>query len=156
MSDALWAARMRRFLLWLACAMFAGVALELVLTGHYAEPLQWVPLIACAAGMVLTSAAALAPNRGLLLTLRALMAVTAISGVLGAAVHINGNLAFAREVNAAKANAAPLRAALSGANPPLAPGALGVTALLAVAATTWHPALQRATVAPVTNDRLRA
>jgi hypothetical protein len=114
----------------LAIGTFAGVALELLITGHYEAPLQAVPLIGCAAGIALLALDLLTPGLALARTNKALLIVIGLSGVVGVLVHVSGNLEFAREVNAAKANAAPLAALFGGGNPPLAPGAMCVGAAI--------------------------
>jgi hypothetical protein len=136
-------ASFRQFLLWLAMALCLGIVAELLLTGHYKEPIQLVPIALCALAIAPILVVLFRPGRQTIWALRILMLVIAVAGLLGMVEHITGNLAFAREVNATKANAAPLQTALTGANPALAPGALGVTALVALAATYWHPALQK-------------
>lgn len=142
MSDAVLVTWFRRFSLIIACAMCAGIIAELWLTGHYDDPLQWVPFIVCGIGIVLLIAALARPQHGLLRSLQVLMIVMAIAGGVGTIVHLRSNLELAREVKPAKAQSQPLWMALTGRNPPLAPGALGVTALIALAATYKHPALQ--------------
>jgi hypothetical protein len=145
MNDAALVTWFRRFMLLAACALCAGVIAELWLTGHDKEPLQFVPFIVCGIGLALLVAVLARPQRGLLRALQALMIVTAIAGVVGTAVHLRGNLELAQEVKPAQAQAQPLWMALTGHNPPLAPGALGITALIALAATYKHPALQKST-----------
>ncbi len=142
MNDAAMVAWFRRFLLVMAGAMCAGVVAELWLTGHYDEPLQLVPFIVCGIGLALLVAALARPQRGLLRALQALMIATAIAGGVGTLVHLRGNLELAQEVKPAQAQSQPLWMALTGHSPPLAPGALGITALIALAATYRHPALQ--------------
>lgn len=142
MTDLALVARFRQFLLWLTVAMCLGVIAELVLTDHMEEPLQWAPLIVCGLGALAALAVIFRPSRNTLWALRVIMLMAMVSGGVGVIAHVTGNLEFAQEINAAKANAAPLTAALTGGNPPLAPGALGATGLIALAATYWHPALQ--------------
>jgi hypothetical protein len=137
-------ARGRRFLLWLAAALCAGTVVELWLTSHTETPVQLVPFVVCAAGMIALAAALLRPSRGTILALRAAMVIAALAGLFGAFQHVSNNLAFAIETNAARASAAPIAAALTGANPPLAPGVLGAAAAVALAATYAHPALRNA------------
>lgn len=142
MTDSALVTRFRWFLLWLTVAMCLGVIVELVLTEHTKEPLQWVPLVVCGLGAAAALAVIVHPSRNTIFALRAIMVIAMVSGVVGVIAHVTGNLEFAQEINAAKANATPLAAALTGANPPLAPGALGATGLIALAATYWHPALR--------------
>jgi fatty acid desaturase len=142
MADSALVARFRQFLMWLTVALCLGVIAELVLTDHMEEPLQWAPLIVCGLGAAAALAVIVRPNRTSLWALRVIMLIAMVSGVVGVIAHVTGNLEFAQEINAARANAAPLAAAFTGANPPLAPGALGATGLIALAATYWHPALR--------------
>lgn len=139
-SDAV-LARLRRFLLALAAASCLGVVAELAITGHYETPVQVLPFVLCGLGALASLLALLRPARPVLQALRAIMVVSALGGAFGTFEHLEHNLEFAREVNAAKADAAPLTAAFTGGNPPLAPGALGVAAVIALAATYAHPAL---------------
>ena len=135
-------ARFRQFLLWLAIALCLGIVAELLLTGHYKEPIQLLPIALCSLAVVPMAAVLLRPSRQAIWALRILMLVIAVAGLLGMYEHVTGNLSFAQEINAAKANAAPVKTALTGANPALAPGALSITALIALAATYWHPAIE--------------
>lgn len=144
MNAELLVARFRQFLLWVTILTCVGVIAELALTGHYKEPMQFVPFVLCGLTIVAALVVLFRPTRAILRTLQVLMVVLAIGGALGTIEHIEGNLELAREVNAAKANAAPVTTALTGANPALAPGALGVAALLALGATYYHPALKKA------------
>ncbi len=128
-------ARTRTLLLWLALAMCAGLIGELALTGHYEAPLQLLPIVLCALTIVAIGLVLLRPGPRAFGALRLLMIAMLAACALGVYVHVAGNLEFAREVNAAKAAAAPITAALTGGNPALAPGALGVTALVALIAT---------------------
>jgi hypothetical protein len=134
--------RMRMFLLWLAFALCVGTVVELWLTEHTETAVQWVPFVLCALGAILLLVAILRPRRSSVLALRAIMTVAALGGLFGTYQHLESNLEFAREVNVAQAEAAPLWAALTGANPPLAPGILGAMAVIALAATYAHPALE--------------
>ena len=134
-------ARFRKGALWLSITLCLGVVTELLLTGHTQQLLQWLPITLCLIAIAPMLAVLLRPGRWSIQALRGMMLAMALAGLLGAYEHVTGNLALMREVNPAKAAAAPIKIALTGANPALAPGALGVTALIALAATWWHPAL---------------
>ena len=136
--------RLRSFLLMLASALCAGIIIELGLTGHFKELVQFVPFTLCGLGLIALLAVLFRPNRTTLWALRIIMLIAALGGLLGVYEHLSGNLEFAQEVKAAQAANAPLKMALTGANPPLAPGALVVTAMIAGAATYFHPALKEA------------
>jgi hypothetical protein len=126
----------------IAMAICAGVFTELWLTNHTDEPLQWVPFIVCGLGIVLLITTLARPQRGWLRALQVLMIAMAVAGGVGTVAHLRGNLELAQEVKPAQAQSQPLWMALTGHNPPLAPGALAAIALIALAATYKHPALQ--------------
>ena len=132
--------RFRLFLLWLAAFLCLGTVAELVLTNHAKTLVQWIPFVLCGVSLVALLAVIFRPQRRAILTLRWIMLVTLLGSLLGVYEHVQGNLAFALETNAAKANAAPLLSMLTGGNPPLAPGVLAIIALVALVATYYHPA----------------
>lgn len=127
--------QLRRFLLLLAGSMCAGTIAELWLTNHMENPVQFLPFIVCGLGMIVVAWVLIRPQRKAILALRGVMLLVALAGMFGIFEHLEHNLDFAREVKAQEAAASPLWAALTGANPPLAPGLLAVTALVASAAT---------------------
>ncbi len=143
MSAELLVARFRQFLLGLTVFICVGLIAELALTGHYQQPMQFVPFGLCGLTLIVALAVLLRPSRTTIRVLRGVMVVVALGGLLGSLEHTQSNLEIAREVNATKANAAVLKTALTGAAPALAPGALGVTALIALAATYYHPASRK-------------
>ena len=124
----------------------AGVIAELWLTEHIEQPLQLLPFAVCALGILTAVAVLLRPSRVTIVSLRIVMLLATATGLIGIYSHLNGNLEFAREINASKADAAPIQAALSGANPPLAPGALVVVSAMALAATYGRPIPQQTPV----------
>jgi hypothetical protein len=141
MSNEVVISRLRKYLLALTCAMCVGVVLELWLTDHLKEPLQFIPFALCALCFITALMMLIRPTRLTIWALRIVMLITAFGGLLGSYQHIIGNYEFALETNPIKASTAPLAVAFTGANPPFAPGALGVLSLVALAATYAHPAL---------------
>ena len=139
MADAIILTQFRRFLLLLAASMCLGTIAELWLTNHMENPIQFVPFVGCSLGFLAVGWVLLRPQRRAILALRGVMLLVALAGAFGTFEHLEHNLDFAREIKAEQAAAAPLWSALTGANPPLAPGLLAVTALVAVAATYRHP-----------------
>ena len=111
------------------------------LLARFRQGALWLSIALCLIAIAPMLAVLLRPGRRSIQALRGMMLAMALAGLLGAYEHVTGNLALMREVNPAKAAAAPIKIALTGANPALAPGARGVTALIALAATWWHPAL---------------
>lgn len=140
MSSERTLARLRRFLLLLTVGVCAGIALELAITGHTQSPVQLVPFVLCGLGALTAVLVLFVPNRGSITALRVVMLLSLLGGAFGVFEHLEENVEFAMEIKPAQTQAAPLAAALSGANPPLAPGALGASALIALAAVYAHPA----------------
>lgn len=133
--------RLRGFLFGLAGALCLGIIVELALTGHTQQPIQWLPFGLAGLGLVVVGAAWWRPNRITLWTLRLSMGLLALGGALGSYEHVQSNLEIVRETQPNLALPAAVGKALSGAAPLLAPGILAVAALIAVAATYYHPAL---------------
>jgi hypothetical protein len=149
--------RLRTFLLLLAAGLSLGAIVELWAANHTEEPLQWVPFVLCGLSVVAISAALLRPQRGVLLTLRGIMVLMVGGSLLGIYEHVAGNIAFAQEIHPNLDAGALLLEGLTGGNPLLAPGTLAVAALIALAATYYHPALaSRYAQAPAVEARERA
>ncbi len=139
----------RLFLLWLAAFLCLGTVAELMLTNHTETLIQWIPFALCGLGLVTLLAVIFRPQRRAILALRWIMLVTLLGSLFGVYEHGQGNLAFALETNASKANAAPLLSMLIGGNPPLAPGVLAITAMVALVATYYHPASSQPVISQV-------
>ncbi|MBK8046657.1 MAG: hypothetical protein IPK16_05735 [Anaerolineales bacterium] len=75
--------------------------------------------------------------------MRGVMVVLALGSLLGVALHIFNNIAFAQEIQPNAATGELLLAGVMGANPMLAPGILALAAILAFAATYAEPALSK-------------
>ncbi len=133
--------RLRRFLLALAGFLFVGTLVELAFTGHTKEPVQWIPFFLCGIGVVAVIAALVRPQRKTLLALRACMGMATLGSLFGVYEHITNNAAFYLEIHPHATSLQTIAAALSGANPLVAPGILAVAGMLAIAATCYHPAL---------------
>ena len=133
---------LRRLLLGLIVLGMAGLMAELLLLEHFEDALQWVPLAALALGLLLALAVWLRPGRGTLRPFRGLMALYVAAGVLGVYLHLRGNLEFERESDASLRGLPLLWAALQGATPALAPGALAQLGLLGLVLAYRHPALR--------------
>jgi hypothetical protein len=70
-----------------------------------------------------------------------MMGGAAFGSLIGVYEHIVSNLEVVREVNPNLAGVAALWQVARGASPLLAPGILALAALVAIAATYYHPAL---------------
>lgn len=141
MSADLTLRRLRWLLMALAGFMFLCSLAELVFTEHTEEPLQWVPFVLCGLALVALGIVWLRPARGTFLALRWTMALVLAGSLFGVYEHLSANLAFAQEIQPNATAGALVWEMLSGASPLLAPGILGIAAVLALAATYNHPGL---------------
>lgn len=131
--------RLRLFLLVMAGLIFAGTPVELLFEEHTGTPAQSIPFILCGLGLIAVLVALGAPNRRNLTALRATMVLTFLGSLFGIYEHIEHNLAFELEIRPNAAIGQVLGDALTGASPLLAPGILALGAILALAATYYHP-----------------
>jgi hypothetical protein len=117
--------------------------IELWFNEHIESLVQLIPFALCGLGLLMVALALGYPRRATLLALRVSMWVIAAGSLFGLYEHLSGNLAFELEIHPAAPLAEILPAVLGGAAPLLAPGVLALAALLALAATYYHPALNR-------------
>lgn len=133
--------RLRRFLLLLAGFLCLGTIMELALIGHTGGPIQLLPFLLCALGILAVAGALVRPQRFILQTLRVVMGALIAGSLFGIYEHVEHNLAFALEIQPSAAAGTLIVKALGGANPLLAPGMLALAGILALAAVDHHPAL---------------
>jgi hypothetical protein len=74
--------------------------------------------------------------------MRGAMTLMVMGSGLGLGLHLLNNYQFEQEIRPSAAAVDVFQEALKGANPLLAPGILALAGLLAIAATTYHPALR--------------
>lgn len=141
MDPTIIAQRLRTFLLVLAGCMCVGTVVELLLAKHTENATQLIPFALCGAGLVAVVAALRRPSRTTLIALRAVMALLMLGSLLGVYEHVTNNIAFELEIRPSATLSAVWLKALSGAAPLLAPGILALAAVIAIAATYYHPAL---------------
>lgn len=142
MSPTVILGRLRRFLLVLSALLCVGTVIELLLTNHWEDVIQLIPFALCGLGLVAIMVVLLYPQRLTLLSLRGCMALVALGSLFGIYEHLEHNLAFELEIRPNAVVGDIFMDALAGANPLLAPGILALAAILAVAATYYHPALE--------------
>lgn len=135
--------RLRVFLLRLAGFICAGTVVELLLSKHTETLTQLIPFALCGLGLIVVLAALLRPRRATLLALRGVMALLIAGSLLGVYEHIQNNIELELELRPSATTGAVLLKALQGASPLLAPGILALAAVIAIAATYYHPALAR-------------
>lgn len=133
--------RLRRLLIGLAVFLVAGTLGELLVIEHFQATEQYIPIVMCVVALLALGAAILRPQRLTLQALRLVMLGLGLVSLLGLYYHITGNFAFELEIRPNATLGAVFLEALGGANPLLAPGILGIAAVLALAATYYHPAL---------------
>jgi hypothetical protein len=143
MNAEIVASRLRRFLLLLAGLLCLGTVAELSLLDHMDEPMQFVPFILCGLALIALLIVYLRPQRRTIWGMRLIMVAVALGGFLGVYEHLAGNQEVVMEVHKHVSGSQLLWAILTGASPVFAPGVLIVTAIVACAATYFHPALQK-------------
>ena len=100
-----------------------GLAAELALTGHYQSLVQWLPLALCGVGGLVAVLALL--NREPRVVRWAPYTLL-VGGLFGMWEHLEHNFAFEAEIRPTAGFSELIRAAVTGASPLLAPGALAL------------------------------
>ena len=132
---------LRRILLVILLVGLIGTEAELLLLGHTEGAWQVSPIVLIAVSLVVLAWYGAAGSPASLRALRGGMALLLLAGIVGLWLHFASNVEWARESNPSLGGIALYRAALSGAMPVLAPGAMIQLALLGLAFTYRHPAL---------------
>lgn len=141
MSNELILQRLRKFLFTLTALLCLGTLVELSLINHLESAIQVLPFVLAGLALVATVWVLRRPGRLSLGVLQIVMVVTLLGTAFGVFEHIKHNVAFELEIRPnANVNEVFLEA-LGGANPLLAPAVLGIAALIALAATYYHPEL---------------
>ena len=115
--------------------MFGGTIIELIAAKHYQEPMQLLPFVLCAAGLVTVLLAWKRPGWTTVQAMRGFMVVTAAATLLGIWKHIEGNIGFIHEMHPTTSGWSLIYGALTGRAPLLASGVLATAAVTAIAAT---------------------
>ena len=132
---------LRRLLLALVLFGMLGLLMELLLLEHYDSAWQWAPIVLLATGLVAGTVLWVRPGPRTVRTFRWLMAAFVAAALLGMALHYLGNAEFELEMDSSTRGLALVWAALRGATPALAPGALAQLGLLGLVLAYRHPAL---------------
>jgi hypothetical protein len=135
-------ARLRTFLLTVTVIVCGGTVIELLLLEHTGEPVQLIPFVLSIIGASLALLVLLKPTRQTIHTLRIGMMVVFLGSGLGMVLHLVSNFEFELEMRPGSTIGDVFSKALMGANPLLSPGVLALAAVLAIAATYYHPAKQ--------------
>ena len=129
-----------------------GLVAELLLLAHTDGALQLIPLALLGAGLAAAGWVALSGSRVSLLGLRWTGVLQILSGLTGLVLHYLSNVEFELEMQPDAGGAGLVWAALTGAIPALAPGAMVQLGLLGVLGTYAHPLLSRSTVPPPSSE----
>lgn len=134
---------LRRGLLGVVLFGAIGLGAELVLQEHFDGWTQRVPLVLLAVVALQSIVLFRYVTPRTLLVFRFVSVVCLAAGMLGAILHYRGNVEFELERTPTLAGIALFRAALEGATPTLAPGALLQLGLIGLLFTWRHPSLER-------------
>ena len=130
---------LRRRLLAILLLGLAGATVELLLIGHYEDPVQWIPLVLLAVAMVATIAMRLSltmPVTAMRRLFQVVMVSLIVGGALGSVVHYRANLEFKHEMDPSLGGLALFKSVITAKAPPtLAPGTLAVFGLFGLACT---------------------
>jgi hypothetical protein len=133
----------RQLLLGTLAAGLAGTLGELLLLGHVESLQQWIPIVLLGAGIAIVAWHAALPSARTVRALRVAMALFVAAGLLGVALHYDGNVEFELEITPAMGGLELVRKAVAGATPVLAPGAMAMLGLIGLAHAYRHPCTAR-------------
>jgi hypothetical protein len=139
---------LRRAVLLLFLIASAGLLAELLLLAHTEGVLQLIPVGLLGVGIVAGVWVMGARSRAAVLTLRWTGVVQLLAGVTGLWLHYRSNVEFELEMAPDARGAGLIWAALTGAIPALAPGAMIQLGLLGVVYAVAHPALSGSPITP--------
>jgi len=132
-------ASIRKLLLGALALGVLGTGGELILLRHIDTPTQWIPLVVLGVSVPVLIWHAVSPGPGSVRGVQVLMVVFIVAGVLGVALHYDGNVVFAREISPNARGFEYIRKTVAGATPVLAPGSLVLLGLVGLAQTYRHP-----------------
>ncbi|HET9359264.1 MAG TPA: hypothetical protein VFO58_05920 [Vicinamibacterales bacterium] len=132
----------RTILLWALVLGATGMAAELLLIGHDESASQLVPLALLGAGVLLGASLVAVPSAWSLRLLQLLMVLFVGSGMLGVALHYQGNAEFELEMHPSLSGMKLITGTMTGATPVLAPGSMSLLGVVGLAFTYRHPLLR--------------
>ncbi len=131
-------ATIRTALLITVAVASAGGLVELVLAGHFADVVQWIPIVTLGLMSVVALVLVFRPTTWLVTSWRWLMASAIVFALIGMWAHYAGNLSDADVDRPFSSTLGRLWDALFGGNPLLAPGFLAfVAAIGLIAVARW-------------------
>jgi hypothetical protein len=136
------AARIRKCLFITLAIGMIGIATELLLIGHFETVSQQIPLIVLMLGAATVVWHAMGPQPVTLRALQAVMLLFVVSGVVGVALHIQGNAEFELEITPSMGGMELFRKTMTGATPVLAPGSMTLLGVIGLTYSYRHPCLE--------------
>lgn len=132
----------RRALLGIVAFGIGGLSTELLLTGHYEDTNQMIPLVLSALALVVVGWVAVAPGVVAIRALQLTMLSYAGAGITGMTLHFQANAEFQREIDPEIAPRDLFWKVVEATAPPaLAPGVMVQLGLLGLVSTYRHPGL---------------
>src|SRR5690349_16614830 len=129
----------RRALLAILAFGLVGIEVELFLLKHTDGFWQLVPVVLVGVTLLIVAWTWLQPGPASLGTLRLVMGVFLITGIVGVVQHFTGNIGYEKESNPGLAGAELYKAAAMGSTPLLAPGVMLQLGLIGLLYTYKHP-----------------
>lgn len=126
---------MKKLLLAAFLLSLMGTGAELLLLEHTQDWWQLIPVLLTGMGLAALAWFGLSGSQISKQTFRILLAFFIISGILGFALHFNGNMAFELEMYPSMKGTKLVWETLKGATPVLAPGTMIATGLIGWAYT---------------------
>ena len=137
------APQLRQFLLVILLLELTGIGVELLLSDHFADLWQWVPLALIAGSIPILCWCGFARSPLPVRVLQGLMTLFILSGLLGLYLHFSAKIEFQLEVNPSLQGSALYWEAAKSLSPPtLAPGIMIQMGLLGFAYAYRHPGLR--------------
>ena len=131
---------LRRWLLVLLAMGLIGTAVDLVLLDHYEDAWQMPPLVLTVVSLVIVLWTGVRGGAAAITTLRIAMVLCVASGLLGLALHYNGNREFQHEIDPSLAGwELFLKVVTAKAPPALAPAVMAQLGFLGLLYTYRHP-----------------
>src|SRR5690349_7757347 len=124
--------KIRSLLLGLAAVMFAATIVELIFAKHTDGWIQLLPFVCCAAGLVTLALVWLRTAPAILLMHRATMGLIVVARLFGIYEHLRSAIEITRDFHPGMNGVDFWKTVLTSSTPILAPGALAVTAFVAL------------------------
>lgn len=130
--------RLRRGLAVLLTAGLLGTGIELLLTGHTENLVQWIPLILIGLSLLTLGWYTWKKSPGSRRVFRGIMLLSILSGGVGSLLHYRGNVEFEIESMPGLQGLELFKESMTGATPALAPGTMILIGGLGLLLTLGH------------------